>query len=157
MKGSLNRKMFIAPQVGDDRRSGDRRPVAEASTLRGPNDEPLDVTVGDLSVSGFNIACATPLPMGAVVQLGLPGSGRFTARVVRCEGDQYGCEFFEYLSHADVTAAFESTNVAQLFVAPDDWHGAEPKIDKWPVAVRASVAIGSALALWGAILWALLG
>ncbi|WP_404338498.1 PilZ domain-containing protein [Sphingomonas sp. MMS12-HWE2-04] len=149
-------QMFARPQTSGDRRAGDRRPVAEPSTLRGPDDAPIDVTVGDLSVSGFNVVSETPLPMGAVVQLGLPGSGRFAARVVRQEGDRYGCEFFEYLSDAAVSGAFENANVAQLFIAASDWHGAEPEIQKWPAAARVSIAVGGALAFWGGVLWLLL-
>ena len=145
-------KLSARPLSRFDRRAGDRRSVAGKSTLRGPGNEPIDVTVGDLSVSGFNIESVIPLPIGATVQLGLPGSGRFEARVVRREGDRYGCEFVDYLSDADVDAAFSSGNVAQLFVPSPDWQGTEPEVEKWPRAVRASVAVGGALAIWGAIL-----
>lgn len=156
MSASLKPKMSAQPLSRGDRRAGDRRPVAEASTLRGPDDAPIDVTVGDLSISGFNIQCARPLPIGAVVQLGLPGSGRFAAQVVRHEDGKYGCEFLEYLSDAQVGDAFATANVAQLFVAPSEWEWAEPKLDKWPRAVRASVAIGGAAAIWAIFLWLLL-
>ncbi|TGX53504.1 PilZ domain-containing protein [Sphingomonas gei] len=157
MSAALKHNMSAQPLSRGDRRAGDRRSVAEASTLRGPDDAPIDVIVGDLSASGFNIQCPKPLPIGAMVQLGLPGSGRFAARVVRSDGDTYGCEFTEYLSDVHVSDAFPTTNVAQLFVAPSEWEWAEPKLGKWPRPVRASVAIGGTLALWAAILWALLG
>ena len=155
MKSPLKRNMFALPLSRGDRRAGDRRTVAEASTLRGPDDQAIDVTVGDLSVSGFNIESTVPLPVGALVQLGLPGSGRFAARVVRREGDKYGCEFVDYLSDAQISQAFAADNVAQLFVAAADWQWAEPRIEKWPLAVRGMVAIGGAIALWAAIAWVL--
>jgi hypothetical protein len=157
MSATLKHKMSAQPLSRGDRRSGDRRPVAEASTLRGPDDAPIDVIVGDLSASGFNIQCPKPLPIGAMVQLGLPGSGRFAARVVRSDGDKYGCEFVEYVSDANVSEAFPTTNVAQLFVAPSEWHWAEPELDKWPRGVRATVAVGGTVAIWAVILWTLLG
>lgn len=146
-------EMFAQPLSSGDRRAGDRRPVAEPSTLRGPDDTPIDVIVGDLSFSGFNIQSPLPLPIGAVVQIGLPGSGRFAARVVRQDGDTYGCEFVDYLSDAKVSEAFAATNVAQLFVAPSEWNWAEPEVRKWPRAVRMSFALGATLAVWAAIAW----
>jgi hypothetical protein len=130
--------------------------MEQVSTLRGPDDRPIDVTVGDLSVSGCNVRSSTVLPVGAVVQLGLPGTGRFAARVVRRDGDQYGCEFFEYLSDAAVLQSFGTDNVAQLFVAAPDWHGAAPVVDKWPRAIRVSLAVAGSLVLWAAILWIVL-
>lgn len=156
MSATRKPKMFGQPLSRGDRRAGDRRPVAEPSTLRGPDDAPIDVIVGDLSVSGFNIQSPALLPIGAVVQIGLPGSGRFAARVVRQDGDKYGCEFVEYLSSAKVSEAFAASNVAQLFVAPSEWNWAEPELRKWPRALRVSLAIGGAVALWTLILWFLL-
>ncbi|UYY57052.1 PilZ domain-containing protein [Sphingomonas sp. S2-65] len=156
MMGLFKSTPGAASQTGE-RRVGGRRMLEEASTLRGPDRQPVDVTVSDLSQSGFNVRSDRELPLGAVVHLGLPGRGSLAARVVRRAGDHYGCEFLQYLADEQVAAAFEQSNVTTLFLGSSEWETAEPVLRRWPRPVRAAVALVGALLAWGAILWLIQG
>lgn len=140
----------------DSRRLGERRATRDASTLRNPGNEPIDVTVLNLSVSGFAVECARALPIGARVSLGLPGNGTHPAWVVRREGATYGCEFFEPIPGALVSSAFAESTVATMPLRLEDMVGdidAEPAVAKWPRPVRGWVLVGGAVAAWSAIAW----
>lgn len=156
MRDKLKRNPTGLVEIGGDRRAGARRRVQAASTLRGPDNQAIDVTVSELSPSGFRVRLQRPLEIGSVVQLGLPGEGRFAARIVRRDGDSYGCEFFDYLDPQRVGDAFSQDTVTQMFVTPEDWHVPEPEVRKWARPVRGWILLGGASAAWAAILWAAL-
>jgi hypothetical protein len=148
---AIQKSASVAAAITGERRLTERRMVDEASTLRGPDQHPLDVMVSDLSRSGFKVLSDRELPLGAIVHLGLPGTGRLAARVVRRSGDRYGCEFVEYLSHDQVADAFGQSTVAPLFIASSQWQAVEDEVTRWPRAVRTAIAVGGALLAWWAI------
>ena len=85
--------MGLVAYLYRDSRWAERHTVERDATLRDSDWSPIDVTVEDLSESGFGVVASTELGIGAEIGLGLSGIGMREARVVRRAGDLYGCEF----------------------------------------------------------------
>ena len=95
---------FVAKLYNDDRLA-ERYPVTLDGTLRNPQAEPQDVVIDDLSVTGFRTASAYGLAVGDVITLGVFGVGLRNARVRRESGGNYGCQFLQPLSVAELNVA----------------------------------------------------
>jgi hypothetical protein len=144
----------LTPLLTDQRRGLDRRKVARDSTLRTHPQLPIDVLVCDLSQTGFSFLYNGPIALDAPVNIGLPGIGSAAARVVRRQGDTYGCEFDVPLRVHDVAAAFGYNPVVQFPLsvsANDHTASAEPAASKWPRAYRAGFIVGTTSLLWSLI------
>ena len=133
-----------------DRRADARMRIEQASTVRDHQGGPRDVMVDDLSRTGFRCFSAQPLPVGALVRLGLAGAGVASARVTRREGKAHGCEFETPLTPAQLESAFTASNAVRATVgsAGND-QGASH--DNWPGAVRAAIFVGGGAAAWAAV------
>lgn len=79
------------------RRSG-RTPVAGRSRLRAQNWYSIEVTVCDVSTSGFMAECSEPVRIGSYVSLDVPGVGRVDAQVRWQLGDRMGGQFIDPIS-----------------------------------------------------------
>ncbi|KQR80201.1 hypothetical protein ASG07_15520 [Sphingomonas sp. Leaf343] len=139
----------------DERRSSDRRPVLQESTLRDEALRPHPVLVHDLSCDGCLIESDTPMMLGATIGIGLPGVGRRDATVVRVEGTLHGCSFAGPLSQSAIDQAFAADPVVLGAFSRLSSHldlSGEPAVERWPAPVRAAIIVGSTVLLWTAIL-----
>lgn len=153
----------VAPTVatpsqrsGGDRRGVDRRPIGGISTLRDGAARPLDVIVRDLSPTGISLTCVAGLDIGDAVSVALPGFGSYAARVVRRNGDNYGCAFIEEPPVAAVLGSFVRDTVVTMTVSVLPVPSvADP--DRWPLAARGWMILGLAVAGWGGVIALVLG
>ena len=95
---------FVAKLYHDDRLA-ERYPVTLDGTLRNPQAEPQDVVIDELSVTGFRTASAHGLAVGDIITLGVFGVGLRNARVQRESNENYGCQFLQPLSVAELNVA----------------------------------------------------
>jgi hypothetical protein len=79
------------------RRSG-RTPVAGRTRLRAQSWYSVEVTVCDVSTSGFMAECAEPVRIGSYVSLDVPGVGPVNAQVRWQLGDRMGGQFVDPIS-----------------------------------------------------------
>jgi len=86
-----------------DRRESSRKSLRLATTSELKGGE-ADVIVSNLSTTGMLLTTDTPLAVGDVLTVELPGLST-EARVVRCEGATYGCQFSEPVPVAVVAAS----------------------------------------------------
>lgn len=63
------------------------------------------VLIHNLSQNGLLIETLAPLKLGETIEVELPEAGATAARIVRRDGDHYGCRFIELISKASVSAA----------------------------------------------------
>ncbi|TPG16464.1 hypothetical protein EAH87_14670 [Sphingomonas koreensis] len=141
----------IAQPSSDARRSAERQPKQQASTLRSRDQQPIDVLVADISTTGFGVLSGMAFEVGDEVTLGLPGYGSFEARVVRRYGDLYGCQFAQPITAAMADDVFAKQVVAQL--RPDGITLPSRILSdrKWPLAARGWVLLGFTTAAWATI------
>jgi hypothetical protein len=93
--------------LGDvDARGAVRFHVDRATTMRGMDGAPFDVIVDNFSRTGFLFTSNVELPLGTLVSVGLAGPGVREAKVIRRDGERYGCEFLMPLLHRDMERAF---------------------------------------------------
>lgn len=105
---------FLAT-VDADRRGDERQPVIVGTKIEGEGFGTRVVLVDDLSVSGFAMVAALPLPRGAQIAINLPRVGERSASVIWQEGLRVGCAFAEPLSSDDIEQiAAADTEVAEL-------------------------------------------
>ena len=77
-----------------DFRSCARHTVKIDGTLRDQRNRPSDVTVEDLSLTGFRVPSHALITVGQIIFLGLSGIGARSAIVVRIDSEcVIGCEF----------------------------------------------------------------
>jgi hypothetical protein len=90
--------------LAPERRRARRLPVSVPAQSRGPQAEPVPVTVTDLNADGCRIEGAIDLAEGAEIWLGIPGIAPRRARIAWADGGAAGCEFF-FPVRDDVVAA----------------------------------------------------
>jgi len=85
----------MAPAIAGDRvRQAERLRLDAATRLR-PNDwSSIEITMLDLSPSGFRARCEARLPVGSAVSLDVAGVGAVEAQVEWQRGQQFGARFF---------------------------------------------------------------
>lgn len=162
---------FIDPQFdnqihprfdsGDRRAGAERMAIDRTSTLRTPERAPLDIAVLDLSARGFRFETRRPLPIGALVRIGLCGAGVQDARIVRHADGAYGCAFLEPLSAERMATAFTAAAIVQgpfavtgaaAAHAADTGADMAPDIERWPRGVRVALLLGTTVVLWGGLI-----
>ncbi|HEX8064343.1 MAG TPA: PilZ domain-containing protein [Allosphingosinicella sp.] len=79
------------------RRSG-RTPIAGRTQLRAQSWYSIEVTVRDVSTSGFMAQCSEPVRIGSYVSLDVPGVGPVNAQVRWQLGDRMGGLFVDPIS-----------------------------------------------------------
>ena len=79
-------------------RRSDRIPVSLGAALDASGSAGTEVVVRDLAPHGFAVDLRTPLPVGTMVWLLLPGTSGLNARVARRDGRRHGCEFLVPIS-----------------------------------------------------------
>jgi hypothetical protein len=79
-------------------RRSNRTPVAARTQLRAQSWYSVEVTVCDVSTSGFMAACNQPVRIGSYVSLDVPGVGPVNAQVRWQLGDRMGGQFVDPIS-----------------------------------------------------------
>ncbi len=155
--------MGLAAKLYRDERAADRQAVALDATLRKPDQQPVDILIEDLSVTGFRMAGAARLALDAIVTVGISGVGRREARVVRQSDDHYGCEFLMPIAPAEIARAQTVDTIVHADFGAIAEVAGEPGLDAGELLIRRFrgliltagavlpwVAIGAgAHALWG--------
>ncbi len=140
---------------GAERRGAARMLVDAPSTLRGSDAAPIDVTVSDISRTGFRIEAEAHLEIGATVTLGLRGAGAPEALVIRRDRTGYGCSFILPLSRQQMAQAMGDTDVVFPIASPD--RRAEERADdvrRWEVRTALVYVVGVFALLALVWLWA---
>ncbi len=138
----------------------------------------VDVSLHDLSATGFLIECAEPLSVGSEISLELPGIGSATGDVVWASGRFIGGEFRKALPPSALSTARASSPVLWPDFTPTSaaHRGAEAVAEqeaevplvaepaiadtRLPVARRVQVIVGASILLWTPLafgLWSALG
>jgi hypothetical protein len=143
--------MGLVAYLYRDSRWAERHTVERDATLRDSDWAPIDVTVEDLSESGFGVVATTELAIGAEIGLGLSGIGMREARVVRRAGDLYGCEFLVPLNAQELRAALATPPMTPIPLPFDrtEIGAAEEHIERLPLGMRAVAIVAGAVLAWG--------
>jgi hypothetical protein len=154
-----------------DERNAERYRLLLPASAEAPEGGLVDVTVHDLSTSGFLVETEAPLSVGSEIILDIPGAGSVAAQVAWSSGNFFGGQFETPLSPSGVSAAFSASRVvwpnfaagsaadrnmvtAEDFSAEAAQDAEQP--DRAPFPVRMRVIIGVSLLLWtpiGGALW----
>jgi hypothetical protein len=92
-------------------RTAGRNPVMLAAMIRLPVGDPVEVTIKDLSVTGFRANIPLDLQEGSLLRVGLPIGKMPHARVVWLEEEEVGCEFIAPLAVDEVRLISEIWDV----------------------------------------------
>jgi hypothetical protein len=131
-----------------------------------------DLVVHDLSRDGFRADALLGCGVGDTLVVTIPGGTPATFRIVRAEGALIGCEFLSPLSErqferlrADskvIWPEFAASPVpsgpsmraqpavAQPSISPDG-ESVPDTTPRWPLPVRAGIAVGGSVLLWALI------
>ncbi|RYF23593.1 MAG: hypothetical protein EOO77_01795 [Oxalobacteraceae bacterium] len=100
------------------RRSQVRSVVEKPSTVRTSGINPFDVTVENLSATGFCFFSNVRFPVKTSISVGLAGAGRADAKITWRKGHLHGCVFYLNLTSHQIEAAFshcsESLPIASI-------------------------------------------
>ena len=148
--------MLVAQLYREDARKAKRKFAGREATLRDAVERPIDIVVEDLSIGGFGMSTTEDLPVGCVLNLRLPGIGKRKVRVVRRFGLNYGCEFAQSLSDAELGGALNGGSVVTgSFMSPEGSTSVLRARDaKLTTPLRVGVLGGMVGVLWLAILLA---
>lgn len=151
--------MAMLAQLYDNGRTAERHPLGADATLRGEDQVPVDILVADLSATGCLFVCTEDLAPDADITIGIAGVGRRQGRVVRAQGQRYGCEFAVQLTEAEIVAA--RSDPASTIVDFPAWSHPLGKAEddstpggKLAGPVRLAILIGATGIAWTAILLA---
>jgi len=145
--------MYVASQLTDDRRGGDRLGVERPAVLRfGVTAETIELL--DLTTGGCRFRARETLPLFARVSIGIAGIGHRVAHIIWKGDGSYGCAFEEPLPPSFVTAEAPD-NVKPLLTATRlrqaELEGDLVDDEKLPVQVRLLVMVGLAGGLWAGL------
>jgi hypothetical protein len=154
--------MGLVAYLYRDSRWAERHTVERDATLRDSDWSPIDVTVEDLSESGFSVVAATDLAIGAEIGLGLSGIGMREARVVRRAAGLYGCEFLVPLTTQELRAALATPPMTPTPLPFDraEIGAPEEHPERLPLGMRAVAIAAGAILAWAIVIalgWVLVG
>ena len=140
---------------GTSRRGWKRRRLSLDSTIQATR---ANVVIHDLSSTGLLIETAADLAVLDDLEIRLPEVGFTPASVIWNSGRYFGCQFKETISQAAISAALlRSPPARQPEPGPSANEALEPvefEDDRASFGVRLRVIFGSAILLWGLIIWA---
>ena len=162
---AISAQLQITPAA--DRRGWTRRSLSLVSSLQGTGTE---VTIHDVSSTGLLMETAAELAVLDDLEIELPEAGFTAAVVVWSSGRFYGCQFKDRISQAAISAALLRSPASQPGDASVQLRLPEPAVQpeaigdaglqdssggaKASLSVRLRVILGSAVLLWGLIIWA---
>ncbi len=85
-------------RVSVDPRRGERKPVAIPATAWLPGEEPVAITIIDLSSYDLRADIPLALEEGSLIRIGLPTGTKPHALVTRIEEKEVGCRFMSPIS-----------------------------------------------------------
>ena len=91
-------------RVSVDPRRGERLPVAIPATAWLPGEDPVAITITDLSTYDLCAVIALELSEGALIRIGLPTGSKPHALVTRIEEGVAGCRFMSPIGGAELQA-----------------------------------------------------
>lgn len=143
-----------------DRRASPRRMLRLGSVLASAGHE---VKIHNLSTTGVLLQTIAQLEPFDELEVDLPEIGATKAYVVWNSGDYFGCEFIKPISKAAISAAMLRNPIVEPAL-PDPTPAAVKDIDaededavasdELSFAVKMRVILGTSIALWALILWA---
>jgi hypothetical protein len=104
------RSSSIRALMWDTRRSSDRHVVERLSTLRS-GDAPSDVTIDDLSLTGFRMSGVHGLNEGDLIKIGLAGVGVREATVIWLGDGVAGCSFSDPIMQLEFERTISANTV----------------------------------------------
>lgn len=139
------------------RRTSPRRKLRLGSTIAGRG---VDVVIHDLSVTGVLLQTSAKLEPFDDFEIDLPEMGATNSFVVWNSGDFYGCEFANPITKAAVSAAQLRNPIARTIATPrpaDQFVDLEQALhgNEFSHGTKLRVIVGTSIALWTLILWAL--
>jgi hypothetical protein len=145
---------------GRSRRAASRLKLSLGTVLPSTGEE---VVIHDLSATGILIQTNAALKAADKLEVELPEVGATVAQVVWNSGDYFGCQFDTPIAKAALSAAllrnpfepFAESSPAADASYPESEGTAEFDDDRASFAVRMRVILGTSLALWALILWAI--
>jgi hypothetical protein len=112
----------LVAQLRTDRDEADQRGAARRTLNLQVGSQYLDaealVLIHNLSQNGLLIETLAPLGLGETIEVELPRAGATPARIVRRDGDHYGCRFISPISRGAVSAALLRSPAAARAEAP---------------------------------------
>ena len=96
----------------DTRRSSDRHVVERISTLR-TGGAPSDVTIDDLSLTGFRMSGVHGLHEGDLIKIGLAGVGVREAAIVWLGDGVAGCSFSNPIAQFELERTISASTVVK--------------------------------------------
>ncbi|WP_242138438.1 MULTISPECIES: PilZ domain-containing protein [unclassified Sphingomonas] len=144
-------------EPGPSGRQAPRRPIHAGATVRDDRARPIDAEVVDLSTTGCLIVVDGVVAVPSDISIGIAGIGRVSARIVRRNGQRYGCAFDQPLSEGAVLAARAVQTVVPFATGADPLPtgasdaNADPEFRRLPMRTRLVVIVGASLALWGVV------
>jgi hypothetical protein len=144
--------MAITAQIISDDRGSERFTAGLDATLRDRVTRPHDVTIGDLSLTGFRLSGGPKLAIGAQASIGFAGIGVQQALVMRQDGGDYGCEFVTPITREMLTAALTAGPIAPIafptsgMALPEQLP--EPYVEAYSPRAKLAVATVAAVAGW---------
>ncbi|MBC9033461.1 PilZ domain-containing protein [Sphingomonas sp. JC676] len=154
--------MGLVAYLYRDTRWAERHTVERDATLRDSDWSPIDVTVEDLSESGFSVTAPTELAIGTEIGLGLSGIGMREARVVRRTEYLYGCEFLAALTVQELRAALATPPMTPIALPLETGAigEAEEHPERLPLGMRSVAIVAGAILAWAVVIglgWILVG
>ena len=137
-------------------RAAERRSAGFDSTLRDAQNLPIDISIVDLSRSGFSMQTVPGCEIGDSISIGIPGVGTRTAWIVRDDFGLMGCSFGTFLTENELARAL-AREISSLVAFPgaaclaSDLNSFEPDITPYSRRTRVVLLIGIGLLSWAAV------
>ncbi len=143
---------LVVPSDGKYRVAA-RDAVDAPSTLRPQGGGAADVHIRDLSASGCFIETGIELSVGDPARIGLAGAGAINGQVARIANDGVAVMFDRPLTPVELDEAFTGAQIIQPWGRVGNDAEAD-NYERWPRPVRTTIAVGSSVALWALIFYA---
>ena len=98
MAGALKIRVSVDP------RRGDRLAVAIPATAWLPGEDPVGITIAELSTFDLRATIPLELEAGALIRIGLPTGSAPHVLVTRIEEDHVGCRFMSPIGVTELAA-----------------------------------------------------
>ena len=144
----------IHAQIWSTNRSSIRHKVERWSTLRASDGKPQDVTIDDLSLTGFRMSGADDMNQGDLIMVGLAGVGAREASVAWVGDGTAGCSFSSPITPLQFEMTISANTVVEADFGPytpSAHEICESEGFRRTMSDRRALAIifAAALAAWG--------
>ncbi len=102
-------------------RSADRADASLPAFIIRAGEQPLEMTIHNLSTNGFQMQCEDNLGARSLIWVRLPAVGDVAALVRWYSGDRYGCEFVNPLSQRQFLQVMSTPGVDQSSQTTRGW------------------------------------